>query len=170
MKVTRILITGMLFLLVAVIGIVVIVSGRKDFSGFRTYSVVSGSMEPVISTGSLIVVRAQDQYSTGDIAAYISPAHVERIITHRIVETARKDNATFYVFKGDANRTRDADLVPHNLLLGKYIFGIPLLGYVAEYAKTPTGVILLIVIPGTIILLEELTNIKSVIQSWRRKE
>lgn len=170
MKQIRILITSMLFLLVAVIGIIVIASGRKEFSGFRTYSVVSGSMEPTIRTGSLILVQKKNQYANGDIAAYISPTNVQKIITHRIVETTKNDTGAAYVFKGDANKTRDVDLVTENLILGKYLFGIPFLGYIVEYAKTPMGVVLLIIIPGTIILLEELTNIKSVIQSWRKKE
>ena len=38
------------------------------------------------------------------------------------------------------------------LVLGKTLFSIPLIGYVVEFAKTQTGLVLLIIIPAIIIM------------------
>jgi len=66
-----------------------------------------------------------------------------------------------YVTKGDANDAPDSQAVAEELVLGKTIFSIPLLGYPVSFAKTREGLIILIVIPATMIIYSEILNIKN---------
>jgi signal peptidase len=49
--------------------------------------------------------------------------------------------------------------VPAQNVVGRVCFYIPLLGYVAQFVKTPQGLTLLLLIPGTIIIVMEIRNI-----------
>lgn len=169
MNVLRTVVTTVLFILTVIVASIVILTGTRELYGYRVYTVTSGSMEPTISTGSLIVVRARSDYGVNDIATYKSPTIANKIVTHRIVEETRKADRPAYIFKGDANDARDVDVVPQTNLIGAYLFGIPLIGYVIEFARTPMGAILLIVIPGTIIIWEEIKNIKQIFSVWKQK-
>ena len=56
--------------------------------GFKTFSIISGSMAPEINIGDLIIVRKDEnmKYSVGDIVSF---RNNEDVITHRIVEIKR---------------------------------------------------------------------------------
>jgi signal peptidase len=130
----------------------------------RLFAVQTGSMEPAIKTGSLIVVRPADNYQTGDIITFkTSPeANIQNpkaLVTHRIVEEREIKGGTFYVTKGDANESVDMENWPSASVLGKVIYTIPYLGYPAAYAKTPIGFLCLVVIPASIIIYIELTQV-----------
>lgn len=169
MNILRTAVTTTLFILTVIVAGIVILTGTRELYGYRVYTVTSGSMEPTIATGSLIAVRSRTEYAVDDIATYKSPTIANKIVTHRIVEETRKGNKPAYIFKGDANDARDVDVVPQANIIGAYLFGIPLIGYVIEFARTPMGAILLIVIPGTIIIWEEIKNIKKIFTVWKQK-
>ena len=85
-------------------------------------AVVSGSMEPNLHVGDLMIVRHQDQYDVGEIAIY----NRDRItIIHRIIDVTPQG----YVFKGDNNPGPDPQVVPPERVLGRGMFAIPLLGF-----------------------------------------
>ena len=161
-------ITVLLFLIL-LLGIIVIFTGSREIGGFRLYTVVSGSMEPSIPTGSLILTSRFPEYIPGDVVTYRLPSNYQTIVTHRIIEeTARYDRPAF-ILKGDANDNPDPEVVPVTSIIGKYIIAIPYIGYVIEFARTPLGVMLLIVVPGTIILWEESKNIYRILRNLKRK-
>ncbi len=85
-------------------------------------SVVSGSMEPNLHVGDLMIVHRPAQYEVGDIAIYNQG---KITIIHRIIEITPSG----YRFKGDNNAGPDPQLVPESRVLGKGVFAIPLLGY-----------------------------------------
>ena len=141
------------------------VSNTNMSGGFRSYLVQSGSMEPSIMTGDIIVINRQKQYFNNDVITFKDSQ--ERVITHRIVDINQDKIST----KGDANRTSDPETINQNMVLGKVIVVISKLGYVVSFTKTLPGVILLIVIPCLILMGDEiikviknLTNKKSVKQ------
>jgi len=132
----------------------------------RLFVVESGSMAPVVKTGSLVLVRPSDTYQKGDIITYKVEAEADiknpkLTITHRIHEIKKENGLTYYTTKGDRNDLPDMNPAPSNWVLGKVVATIPLLGHPVGFAKTQTGFILLIVIPATIIVYSELTNIKN---------
>ncbi|MFW6110166.1 MAG: signal peptidase I [Patescibacteria group bacterium] len=128
----------------------------------RAFSVESGSMEPEIRKGSIVFVRAQDNYSEGDVVTYQARGNPNNTFTHRIVEVKRDEdiNKTSYQTKGDANEDPDPGVVDSGRVLGKVFFTLPFFGYLVTFAKTQLGFILLVVIPGTIIVFSELQNIR----------
>lgn len=130
----------------------------------RLFAVQTGSMEPAISKGSLIVVKPADKYQKGDIVTFkTSPeANIKNprsLVTHRIVEEREVKGETVYVTKGDANQSADMENWPQSAVLGKVIYSIPYLGYPAAYAKTPIGFLCLVVIPSSIIIYVELSGV-----------
>jgi signal peptidase I len=133
----------------------------------QIFVVQSGSMEPAIRVGSLVLVQPKHEYHIGDVIT----ARVEQTVadesltvTHRIIDVEEIDGAIAYTTQGDANNTPDADKRPHNSVIGKVTFSIPYLGYPIAYAKTQTGFIILIVIPATIIVYNELATIRKEIK------
>lgn len=145
-----------------VVGVVLLASLLLVLSTFdtpvnvRVFSVLSGSMEPEISTGALVAVVPQDSYQSGDIIT-VNLEGTQETVTHRIVEVT---DETFYQLKGDANEGADPNLVSQDQVVGKVVLGIPYLGRMISFVQTQQGFLLLIVIPGVILVYSELMNIK----------
>lgn len=110
------------------------------FSGIFPYVVLSGSMEPVIKTGSIVLVQTREKnIKTGDIVLYQSGM---QNVTHRIAGQTEEG----YITKGDANKACDPIPVKRNQVKGKVAGSIPYLGYVVLFFRTPRGVCFLIFI------------------------
>jgi signal peptidase I len=120
------------------------------------YVVMSGSMEPKLKVGSVVIVHSASQYSVGDIVSFTPPGKTKDTVTHRIV----KAEDGVYSTKGDANEEADLWQISNKNIVGKTEFVIPYLGYLVEFAKKPQGFIFFIIIPATIIVYEELRSIK----------
>lgn len=148
--------------------------------GYRAFVVQSGSMEPTIKTGSVVLVAPQTNYGKNEIITFfanpnkINLKDPQSTVTHRIVATETQDGQTVFQTKGDANEDPDMETITEKQILGKTVFSLPYLGYGVAFAKTQTGFITLIVIPGTLIIYSELMNIKKEIQrlfkKWRQKK
>jgi signal peptidase I len=88
------------------------------------YTVVSGSMEPYVPRGSLVVV-VPEQLGLGDVGAYrLEEGGKTYVIVHRVVGLGE----SFYVFKGDA--VDGVDHVPADRVIGRVAVAIPYVGYV----------------------------------------
>ena len=123
------------------------------FVGIGQYVVISGSMEPAIPIGSM-VYSAQIEPSTlsnGDIIVFNSEQSGETPVTHRVVENRISDGAV--ITKGDANAENDPSPVPYTEILGKKVFSVPMLGYLASPMATVVGKVAMgLVIVGAYIL------------------
>ncbi len=89
--------------------------------------IISGSMEPTIRTGSMVIVIPQDEYQEGDIISFIDPDIGRNV--HRIVGEVSSDGVTYFVTKGDAARMADRTPVPLDKVEGKIVLIFPYLGY-----------------------------------------
>jgi signal peptidase I len=154
-----------------VIGLLVFVvvtsflSFAKNPIGLRTYVVQSGSMEPTIKVGSLVFVKAKTNYNKEDIITFFTNLESPKMdykvtTTHRIVDVTQTNGKNYYQTKGDANNAPDRSSVPENYVIGKVMLIIPLVGYLLAFVRTQLGFILLVIIPATIIVYEEIQNIK----------
>jgi signal peptidase len=162
-----------IWLLLGIIAIMVILS-LFPISGLpRILTVESGSMEPAISRGSLVFVLTDNKYELNDIVTYISlDANLsEVLITHRVIRIENTDNSDIYYHtKGDANNVEDLDAVNFDMIVGKVIFFIPILGFLVSFAKTKLGVILLIVIPCLVLAYGEIKNIGKEVKDIKLKK
>ncbi len=131
--------------------------------------VKSGSMEPTIPTGSLVVIKPVEAYKLRDIVTFGADTSTQIPTTHRIV-ASRVDNGTRYTTKGDANEEQDTKEISQSEIIGKVVAHVPNAGYVLDFAKKPLGFALLIGIPAATIIIDELINIfREVYAFWRRR-
>ena len=136
--------------------------------------VKSGSMEPAIMTGSLVIIKPNTssygaQYSVGEVITF-GPDNAKEIpTTHRVFDVSKVDGAYEYKTKGDANEEEDANLVPANEIIGKVVFSAPYVGYILDFAKQPIGFALLIGFPAAVIIFDELMVIVREFMKLRRR-
>lgn len=104
--------------------------------GFAQIIIISGSMQPEIKAGDLIIIKEQTAYKEDDIVTYRKD---QVLITHRVVEA----NETGIITKGDANNTND-ELVALSDIEGKVVQSIPGAGKFILFLRTPTGMVAII--------------------------
>jgi len=117
-------------------------------------AVLSGSMEPEIKVGALVVTRPIDpeEVAVGDIITFRNISVSENTITHRVTSMGRS-SPIYFQTKGDANNQPDPFTVPTQNLVGKICFNTPYWGYFTEFIKTPIGFLLSVVIPGVVLII-----------------
>ncbi len=108
---------------------------------YRTFTVLSGSMEPTIPVGSMIFDRevAATDLARGDVVTFHPPGHPEKLVSHRIVRVDETKRGTFLVTRGDANGVADDWRIPATGRGLRYEFHLPYLGYVVGGLLTPVG-------------------------------
>ncbi|MDA8596844.1 signal peptidase I [Candidatus Pacebacteria bacterium] len=124
----------------------------------RLLIVESGSMEPAIPTGSVVLVYPQSTYAEDDVITFASRFGAVPT-THRVTETIAENNRTYFVTKGDANEERDTDLVPMRDVLGSVAMSVPFIGYILDFARQPVGFLFLIVLPALTFIVGEIEKI-----------
>ena len=127
--------------------------------GYQMYTVISGSMEPVLPVGSLVYVKYQEPESIEkkDIIAFYGSNDSSSIITHRVVYNKKLSGE--FVTKGDANMEKDMNPISYNQYMGKVVLMIPVIGGVAQTLTTGSGKLVLFSFIGLILLLEIVGNI-----------
>ena len=136
---------------------------------FKVMTVLSGSMEPAIKTGSIVVIKPEKNYKIGDIITFNSNG--SRLpITHRIYDAKVIKNEVYYITKGDANKTPDDRKISKKEIIGKVLFSVPYLGFLIEFSKKPIGFLLLIIVPAMIIIYEEIKNIITEMKKMKEKK
>ncbi len=110
--------------------------------GMTPLIVLSGSMEPTVTTGSLLITQKTPaaDLKRGDVVTV--PRRDRTLVTHRIVQiTVRGDTATLRL-KGDANDAVDPEAYQVKQA-GKQVIAIPYAGRVAAWASSGLGLFLL---------------------------
>lgn len=143
---------------ITVLAVYIFSSNFSILGGYRSYLVQSGSMEPAIMTGDVIIIQSKGTYFINDVVTFQSSAN--RLVTHRIVAVEKEGQQNKYSTKGDANRSGDEDIISDSQIIGKVYFVIPRLGYLVAFIKSPRGLILLLIIPALVLILDELLKIK----------
>jgi sortase B len=104
--------------------------------GVQAFNVISGSMEPTISVGSIVYVKNVDfeELAEGDVIAFESGASV---VTHRIVGLNPEDR--LIATKGDANNAADFNPVAYVNVIGKMVAHFPIYGNIATWLTDTVG-------------------------------
>lgn len=105
--------------------------------GYGAAVVLSGSMEPTLSTGDLIIVNHAGQLSVGDIVVYQDG---DILVVHRIIVIDGETVTT----KGDANSIAD-EPVSISEVKGRVVSRIPFVGRIVNLIKSPLGTVLIII-------------------------
>ncbi|MBQ6461972.1 MAG: class B sortase [Pseudobutyrivibrio sp.] len=111
--------------------------------GVQAFNVISGSMEPTISVGSIVYVRNVEfeELSQGDVIAFESGASV---VTHRIVEINTEDK--LITTTGDANNTEDFNPVSYTNVIGRMIAHFPIYGTIVAWLTDTVGKLVAVVV------------------------
>ena len=159
---------------IVVIFALLAISSKYSIGGFKLLVVKSGSMEPAIKTGSVVIDKNFSEYNIGDVITFKNIEKPKETTTHRVADIKGVGSSKLYFTKGDANDSIDSGSVTKELVVGKVILKIPYLGYVASFARSLPGLIIIIIIPATIIIYEEMKKIhqetKQIIQKRKQKK
>lgn len=129
-------------ILVALVVLLALLLVGARLVGLQVFVVLSGSMEPTYRTGSLIYVKKVDPYTIQEGQPITFMMSETTVATHRVVGIVPdEEDPTVIRFrtKGDANDTEDGGLVHYKNVIGRPVFSIPYLGYVADYIQHPPG-------------------------------
>ena len=155
--------------------------GYVQIFGKSMFRVVTGSMEPTIETGALLICDDTDIYDIqiNDIVCFESNNSMMRgqVITHRVVDMKEINGVLRLTTKGDANTVEDALYVTENNLIGRvtwYSTDQDLIAKVISFMSGKIGFLACIVIPVLLVcgfaLKESMKNIQLELEELRRIE
>lgn len=116
-----------------------------DIFGYKSFVIVSGSMEPTIMTGDAILVKEvpEDEIQINDIISFSQDG---ANVTHRIVKIEEEKGIRKYTTKGDNNNTEDKEKITYEQIDGKYQFKIKQFGIVTDIVKSKITLMILILL------------------------
>jgi signal peptidase len=123
--------------------------GVTRLFGFRSLTVMSGSMEPHIHVGDVVFDRtiAPIRAHVGDVVTFRDPQNQSRLLTHRVRSVKLVGTRVRFVTRGDANtgvERWNIDLQGKVGIVSHRIVGA---GYVLVWLRTPLGRLLCIILP-----------------------
>jgi signal peptidase I len=114
--------------------------------------VISQSMIPALGVGDFIFIEAINDFDNvaignspvGDILVFIRPGYHEEYIVHRAIDGVKTENGWIYQTKGDNNAFPDGFQVTEDLVIGRVINRLPVIGYFSLFIKTMKGFALIL--------------------------
>ncbi len=128
-----------------------ITGNTPSIAGYMIFRVSSGSMQPELNVGDVILSKEiSDIYELkiGDVVSYKSASGETegKIITHKVVKTAYNNGGVDYIVtRGVANLEDDAP-VSSDRIVGVMQFKIPLLNELYSFFLTPWGLVAVILL------------------------
>lgn len=131
--------------------------GPPKIAGYHMYIVLSGSMAPAFDTGSMVFVKPVEpgEIEEGDIITFRGSEDSSLLTTHRVAEISGSGQGLEFITKGDANDVNDPNPVPGDNLVGKVALAAPYMGYLMSFGQTKQGMMVLIVVPGVLLIINE---------------
>jgi signal peptidase len=118
-------------------------------AGGTPYTVLTGSMEPGLPPGTLVVVRPVDpeDIAVGDVITFQLESGKPAVATHRVVAVGtRLDGEQVFTTQGDANGAPDRNPVRTVQVQGRLWYSVPYLGHLnsALTGKQRQGAVLVV--------------------------
>lgn len=133
-------------------GLALVVAVPYLFHG-RALTVMSGSMEPALSTGDVIVAQRISPLDArvGDVITFQRSDGSGVLMTHRVRRVKVSHGYAAFVTKGDANNDAERWEIRTDGTIGRVKYRIPHLGYALFYMHTLWGRILFVLLPGAML-------------------
>lgn len=144
-------------IIIAILIVLVLVMFAPRLFGWQNLAVLSGSMEPNISVGSMVIIKDvnPEELETGDVITFrVSDS---TLVTHRVVENNVETQEI--TTKGDANDVNDGNPVSYSNVIGELFISIPLLGYLSIYMQSTLGIAILCGVVFVLLLLNYLPDL-----------
>jgi signal peptidase len=172
-RVFRAVMTGVYAIVLTVIAAIALVAIIiPKIGGGVPLTVLSGSMEPTLPTGSLAVVRpiGADDVQVGDVITYMPHPNDPYLVTHRVirVELSEAGERTF-ILQGDANSGPDAP-VRAKQIRAELWYSVPLLGYLNSTLNSETKDWVLIGVASSLFAYAGYTVIRTIVDRRRRQD
>jgi len=116
---------------------VLVVWASTGLLGIRATTILSGSMSPSLRAGDMVLVREVSASSVrpGDVIQFWRDGEA---VVHRVVEVRQEGGSWSFITKGDANPSPDPTPVSSSQLMGKVVFQLPKVGWLAIFVKEAT--------------------------------
>jgi signal peptidase I len=133
---------------VAFAGVLMLTVAGSLLVGDRAVLVLSGSMEPAFSAGDLLIERGVEpsEVEIGQIVTFRDP-RADRSITHRVRRVETRGSRLVFTTKGDADNSVQRWAIAADGELGQPEWTVPAIGHVAMLARTPLGLIAIVILP-----------------------
>ncbi|GAW50871.1 MULTISPECIES: signal peptidase I [unclassified Nocardioides] len=108
--VRRVIRLGGNLLTLVCLAVFLLVAVGPHLFGYRTATMLTGSMEPGIMPGDVVVTaqKPASELAVGDVISYQIPVEDHRVETHRVVEVkTQNDGSIVFRTQGDANENDD---------------------------------------------------------------
>ncbi|MFC3964959.1 signal peptidase I [Nocardia jiangsuensis] len=147
--------TASWLLLFVLVGLLVVTILVPLVVGGQSFTILTGSMEPRYSPGTLVVVRPlpAEDLAVGTPITYQVRSGDPHVVTHRIVSLRRSPDGRYgFVTRGDANQVDDEGIVRTEQIRGAVWYSIPYLGYLNNWfsgpKRTNTITVLIVLLAG----------------------
>lgn len=152
---------------VAIVLLFVVYAAPQMAGAEQSYVVTSGSMEPVLSPGDVIIVydTSAENIQEGDIITFVEEG--DKTVTHRVVGTVEEGDRVLFETQGDSNDEVDPAPVRPGNIVGEVptfvlpvlnqpaALHIPLMGHIIGFAGTDYGYVLMVGVPVALLLINE---------------
>jgi len=156
------------YIVIIVVGLFLVITLFPVKGNYQIKVVLSGSMEPTIHTGSIVVIKPAEQYNVGNIVIFGKDTAKDVPTTHRIVSSRAVEGIILFTTKGDANKSPDTTEIRLSDIHGRVLFSVPYLGYVINFVKKPFGLVLVIVLPAIFIVYDEVRKIVKEVRRMKK--
>ncbi|HEX6261649.1 MAG TPA: signal peptidase I [Actinomycetota bacterium] len=140
-------IPGVSLVVLGTLTILLFVMVTMMVAGFRFLVVRSGSMEPAIGTGDVVVVKTvrPGEVAPGDVVTFRDATREGSLVTHRVVSVERRHGRYDFVTRGDANTGQERWSVGAEGTIGVVRSAIPMVGYPLHWLGSATVRVVLLV-------------------------
>lgn len=136
---------------------------EKGVFGYKTYVIVTSSMEPSLKIGDVILVKETNpkKIKIGDVVTYngMESDFAGKIITHQVKDIVKEGDRLIFYTKGTTNNMVDP-AVYEEQLCGKVIYKIKILSFISKIIRSKYGYIFCVFIPLVLIFVKEMVTIK----------
>lgn len=136
------------------------------FTGrYQLRPVLSGSMRPGFPIGGLVVTHEVpvNTLKSRDVIVFNRPDRPDELIVHRVTSLKHLDGQLQITTQGDANPAPDPWTVAvRGPVVYRAVFTVPLLGYPAVWAHSPSGRREILTLLGILVLL-------AAASTWRKE-
>ncbi|MBQ7547930.1 MAG: signal peptidase I [Clostridia bacterium] len=138
--------------------------------GYSFMQVATGSMEPTIQTGSLIIVRetGAENIQVGDVITFYSsdPLIAGKPNTHRVVAVRQENGQPVFTTRGDAAQQDDPYPVYPAQLIGVFCRSFSV-GNLVQILHSPYFFFFVLVVPLIAVIFAEVVRVKKTAEEKR---
>ena len=140
--------------------------------GYSFLQVATGSMEPTIATGSLIIVHKTDaeKIQIGDVICFYSSDPLIQGLpnTHRVVQIYQENGQLLFTTMGDAAEEEDPYPVSADQLIGVYVRSLSVF-HLNQILHSPYFFFFVLFVPLCIVIFVEVLHVKKAAEEKKEK-